>query len=556
MTNNLIDFDINAYGEMKIENGWAGSVTFTTTVKAENEKEAIKKGRIEFYKKYPNEKIKKIYADEHIASRWKPLPALAKGGVTSNIKGYLESLDASQIFDLCDDFYTEDEEWHEIKNDLDKDDLIQYAYDYCKKNKISLKDLKNMLGDGANGFEEMKKKLNPILIPYFEIAYKKFGIKDLVVYDDSFIFYNKNDNSIVTVIGYSARNPVIMYQKWRDNDNKSEAEIDLLTFENYLSNTKMADGGYMAKGGMIVAQKTFDINDNEVSEDIYEFLLDYTSDDFELSEEDQYAIRSEDPERVIDIMNDGLTDYEVVSRYDDDLIRLKIQKKMKMEDVYNIEVDKSSYADGGLIKEIKLFEKYNYPKPKTKGDKVRAIFEHFEKKGYTKDEINKTLGEMKYADGGYMAKGGEMSDEKMTLKLQKEFEGKDLFDDEIVDEYVVKQFDYSEDSDNIEKFIRMKKNKFYVVPFDNQDDSYYYILVPKDKMARGGKLKSNAAKFSDKVKAISKKLAGTKVPKKYKKDYGATYDKQEANEAARRISGAKLAELKAKLAKKTKTKRK
>jgi hypothetical protein len=102
----------------------------------------------------------------------------------------------------------------------------------------------------------------------------------------------------------------------------------------------------------------------------------------------------------------------------------------------------------------------------------------------------------------------------------------------------------------------MKKNKFYVVPFDNQDDSYYYILVPKDKMAKGGKLKSNAAKFSDKVKAISKKLAGTKVPKKYKKDYGATYDKQEANTAARRISGAKLAELRAKLAKKTKTKRK
>ena len=175
--------------------------------------------------------------------------------------------------------------------------------------------------------------------------------------------------------------------------------------------------------------------------------------------------------------------------------------------------------------------------------------------GFANDEIEEFFPEL-FEDGGYMAKGGMMSDEKMTLKLKKEFEGKDLFDDEIVDEYVVKQFDYSEDDNKIEKFIRMKKNKFYVVPFDNQDDSYYYILVPKDKMATGGKLKSNAAKFSDKVKAISKKLAGTKVPKKYKKDYGATYDKQEANIAARRISGAKLAELRAKLAKKTKTKRK
>jgi len=172
------------------------------------------------------------------------------------------------------------------------------------------------------------------------------------------------------------------------------------------------------------------------------------------------------------------------------------------------------------------------------------------------DEYDLEGNQVEYKYGGYMAKGGMMSDEKMTLKLQKEFEGKDLFDDEIVDEYVVKQFDYSEDDDKIEKFIRMKKNKFYVVPFDNQDDSYYYILVPKDKMAKGGKLKSNAAKFSDKVKAISKKLVGTKVPKKYKKDYGSTYDKQEANTAARRISGAKLAELKEKLAKKNKTKKK
>jgi hypothetical protein len=567
------------------------------------------------------------------------------------------------------------------------------------------------------------------------------------------------------------------------------------------------DGGYMAKGGMIVAQKTFDINDNEVSEDIYEFLLDYTSDDFELSEEDQYAIRSEDPERVIDIMNDGLIDYEVVSRYDDDKIRLKIIKKTKMadggymakggfvikytdpsgneetatnffgnpyifetensaklvmssnpnfrDDIYkNIKIVPYMVADGGetmnqgvypanffdgpnptnlyalmqldidtgygslvdgriytINEAFKLADELNenidnYDKkieiftveqllkrkslPKTSKDQIYenykdkknlidSLIERFGKMDWQKEfkyggymakggetkefidwdkiigkkvngweardnngisilwendnspywfyatpgweneknlpiqivgdggdfgiamfsknkdasyKLNDYLMEIKeiiriinfkkplsvsdfknsfskvinngdsFKKGGYMAKGGMMSDEKMTLKLQKEFEDKDLFDDEIVDEYVVKQFDYSEDSDNIEKFIRMKKNKFYVVPFDNQDDSYYYILVPKDKMndggmmAKGGKLKSNAAKFRDKVKAISKKLTGTKVPKKYKKDYGATYDKQEANTAARRISGAKLAELRAKLAKKTKTKRK
>jgi hypothetical protein len=340
----------------------------------------------------------------------------------------------------------------------------------------------------------------------------------------------------------------------------------------------------------------------------------------------------------------------------------------------------------------------NYDITKKMIDDLRERFEDYEWKVDFKAKGGKTSDEKMIYKIQNM-----MDDERMTLKLQKEFEGKDLFDDEIVDEYVVKQFDYSEDDDKIEKFIRMKKNKFYVVPFDNQDDSYYYILVPKDKMAKGGatskynlgdnvvyynregkitkisktkgvyveyfdgafddddsggewldqddedlykadedyadggmmakggkiekalynidkwmpedfelqreyyqlindkdqkgmeefldmyadqdrlmrygiqyedlgklaeaiisgsnyakggKLKSNPAKFRDKVKAISKKLVGTKVPKKYKKDYGATYDKQEANTAARRISGAKLAELKAKLAKKTKTKKK
>jgi hypothetical protein len=405
------------------------------------------------------------------------------------------------------------------------------------------------------------------------------------------------DNNSNFLVANFEGDSILISKENLENGNKFEKTMK---YGDY-----MADGGYM-DDDEVIEEKIFDINDDEVSEDIYEFLVDYTPDDFELSEEDQYAIRLEDPERVIDFMNDALTDYEILTEYDDDQIGIKIIKKTKME------------------------------------------------------------------NGGYMADGGMMNDEKMTLKLQKEFEGKDLFDDEIVDEYVVKQFDYSEDDDKIEKFIRMKKNKFYVVPFDNQDDSYYYILVPKDKMAkggaisdiyvlgsnyeirrpmnvddddlakalkkykvemyfideegygdafikligekdsienllkdsnvwdidpnelndlylkikiykgkldpkynasrymkqyykdlysdedyaRGGKLKSNPAKFRDKVKAISKKLVGTKVPKKYKKDYGATYDKQEANTAARRISGAKLAELKAKLAKKTKTKKK
>jgi hypothetical protein len=255
-----------------------------------------------------------------------------------------------------------------------------------------------------------------------------------------------------------------------------------------------ADGGYMAKGGMIVAQKTFDINDNEVSEDIYEFLLDYISDDFELSEEDQYAIRSEDPERVIDIMNDGLTDYEVVSRYDDDLIRLKIQKKMKME-------DGGYMAKGGRTKDSQMtpFQRANQIAEDHFGEFGLATLEH--------DDFSKVI---------VMSKAN---------KLAKQY-GKSSF--MLLDESDMETI--LNDNPDLLK--------------DNYEDGGY--------MAKGGKMKTNPAKFRDKVNAITKKLAGTKVPKKYKKDYGATYDKKEANTAAKRIAGAKLAEVRAKLAKKKK----
>lgn len=92
---------------------------------------------------------------------------------------------------------------------------------------------------------------------------------------------------------------------------------------------------------------------------------------------------------------------------------------------------------------------------------------------------------------GKMKTGGEVGDnyEKMVKKLEKEFEGQDLWDDEILDEYEVKQFDDRTNPGEIDKFVNEKKKKFYVVPFDYGDDSYYYILVPKNKMKEGGSTK-------------------------------------------------------------------
>jgi len=62
----------------------------------------------------------------------------------------------------------------------------------------------------------------------------------------------------------------------------------------------------------------------------------------------------------------------------------------------------------------------------------------------------------------------------------------------------------------------------------------------------GGMVKKKSASFMDKVKAISERLEGTKVPRKYQKDYGKYYDKSESEIAARKIAGKYVSEQKKK----------
>jgi hypothetical protein len=57
----------------------------------------------------------------------------------------------------------------------------------------------------------------------------------------------------------------------------------------------------------------------------------------------------------------------------------------------------------------------------------------------------------------------------------------------------------------------------------------------EERMAKGG-----MTTFQDKVNAISKRLEGTKVPKRLEKDYGKRYNNEESIQAARRIAGARL----------------
>lgn len=80
----------------------------------------------------------------------------------------------------------------------------------------------------------------------------------------------------------------------------------------------------------------------------------------------------------------------------------------------------------------------------------------------------------------------------------------------------------------------------------NQVEGDYSQLSPK--LARvakkQGTMEMGGATFKEKVNAISKRLEGTKVPTRLKKDYGATYDKKEAKQAGQRIAGSMIKKLK------------
>jgi hypothetical protein len=65
-----------------------------------------------------------------------------------------------------------------------------------------------------------------------------------------------------------------------------------------------------------------------------------------------------------------------------------------------------------------------------------------------------------------------------------------------------------------------------------------YFKIPKSNMkkADGGYI-AKGGTFDSKVNAIAKKLEGKPVPAPYRKEYGSRYDKEDAQEAARRIVG-------------------
>lgn len=132
------------------------------------------------------------------------------------------------------------------------------------------------------------------------------------------------------------------------------------------------------------------------------------------------------------------------------------------------------------------------------------------------------------AKGGMMAKGGELVP------------------------YIVWT---SKDGDKREFFGEFKSQKSAKIKADKLWETGEYEAIgykPKSSYEKqglyfedGGMMaKGGMATFQDKVNAISKRLEGTKVPTRLKKDYGATYDKKEAKQAGQRIAGSMLQKIK------------
>jgi hypothetical protein len=244
----------------------------------------------------------------------------------------------------------------------------------------------------------------------------------------------------------------------------------------------------------------------------------------------------------------------------------------------------SKITESDIVGEIKQFEKYNYPKPKTKGDRVRAIFEHLSKKGYSKQEINRALSEMKYAEGGRVKE----NDVKVGTKLKHKLTGAEMVITKVkgskIESEITKLGDLKGakvgDTNKTSKFLIGKTYEIdagdkmesggktgskWRVTFENQDDEEFenIVVTAKNKQEaikiaenkfrplEGGWVyvsveeemeKGGETKFKDKVAAVKASLLKRKkVSPKVQKDYGKTYSPAEAQESAERIVGAQTA---------------
>ena len=156
----------------------------------------------------------------------------------------------------------------------------------------------------------------------------------------------------------------------------------------------------------------------------------------------------------------------------------------------------------------------------------QSLKEEFEK--ISRDENGKMKIKFEFAKGGMIEESDIIEGAKFKIKSGIVF---------IVDEI--------EDDPEFGKLVRSSmeggsKGKYRdtmeeLIEFLNEEKAEK--IMAKGGYAKGGKVRK---RFQDKVEAVLERLEGSKVPKKYRKFYGLTYDASEADEAAKKIVGAQV----------------
>ena len=259
-------------------------------------------------------------------------------------------------------------------------------------------------------------------------------------------------------------------------------------WEGLMKGKRFAHGGYMAKGGKIVGyeveyeklvggERERDIKSFKTKEEAEEFAKEnfgYVENVYDGQYE--YAKGGEITPYIVWVSKDG-EKRELFGEY-----KSKRAADMQMN---------------------KLWPKGEY---KQMGNKPKSMYE---KEGF-------------YADGGMMAKGGEIYSSDNLYHLQVLKDGEEVDKNKFRARSLKEAKEISEDE--------------YEGYYENKYGKNLTFIV-SEAMAMGGKVK-----FEDKVKAVKESLLKRKkVSPKVQKDYGKTYNRKEALEAAKRIVGAQTA---------------
>lgn len=219
-------------------------------------------------------------------------------------------------------------------------------------------------------------------------------------------------------------------------------------------------------------------------------------------------------------------------------------------------VERRLYADGGDIEDYKRWER--------RYDMLSELYEDADADDRKKiqkemDELESKMhkSERDYANGGKTKNKYQIAsdywrqiEESMTPKQKvlykkayKRLEDKfDQFNDRQIAEYIQGSInEYYNDSFKLTHYEISGVNWFklgykYIAHNDAINEPEWW----ESNYAKGGKVKKKRVRFVDKVESIADRLEGKKVPKSLKKDYGGRYNREEAEEAGRRIAGAQL----------------